>query len=522
MKKNIVFRFFALVVGIALCFNLTACRKTQKSYSYFISDEVPGTSGGGNSGAASGDKAATTDTKGGKTGDNTGSGNKSENKGGGKGTTVKVAINSGRPTDTAPLFDALAKEYPNIKVNIDYYTSDLANSQEYIAAKSASGTLPDVVFDDIANLPLYVSQGLVYPLDEFVKNDAEFKYIPQSFIDDYTYGGRLYALPHQAYFTACIMNLDALDALNVDLPPLDWNMDQFKQFCINVSKNGYSACERLFYLEYYASGSYSKTAGYCGYNSKTRSFEMTGTLAKSAKLFSELRKIPNVEAFSLRASGEYLKRFGSEDEWGATKLGKTVMLDFEKGTYSKNYVDELCSNFNWTFWPYPQNIKGRMPIHIDHAFMLANTKNPDAAFKVLSFLTYSKHGNLARINAYTDKANGKGKYKLNLDYYTPTTSQPDVVNAYKKLVKGDEVQMYLYNNMGNCFRGEPDKFVPSFGSNWAEVIQPMCNKMEDGTKDPDSTCKDLQTKATNSLKTYWNDFDAKLKKVQAEWDKNHK
>lgn len=274
--------------------------------------------------------------------------------------------------------------------------------------------------------------------------------------------------------------------------------------------------------EHYMAGAYQKNVGICGYNAGTRSFEMTGSLAKAWTLFRKLRQTPNVEGYSLRLANKYVSRFGSDDEWAATKLGRTVMMDFEKGTYSKEYYETLLKNCKWTFHPYPQAIKGRMPIHIDHAFMLADTKVPDEAFKVLSFMTYSSEGNKARLNAYTDKAKGKSSYKLNLDYYTPVTTHPDVVSAAKKLFADDEVQLYMYNNISNCFRGDPDKIYPSFGQMWADVINVVSMKVQDGTKDPDSSAKDLEAKATKALKVYWDDFDKKLANVQKEWKAKHK
>lgn len=515
--KKVSIRLTAVVLAVFSLVTVGGCRKNPKSYSYYLSDDVV-ISGSKTSGGSTSDKDTTASGSKGNTAGGSTSGGKGSTANG--KTTVKVAISSQRPTDTAPLFDALAKKYPNIKVQVDHYSAP--NSQEYIATKSTSGQLPDIVFDDIANLPLFIGQGLVYPITSYVKADPEYKYIPSNIMKDYTYGGEVYALPHQAYFTCVTLNLDALDAMNVDVPALDWTPDDMTKFATATSNDKYSFCERLFYLDYYMAGAYQKNVGICGYNADTRSFEMTGSLAKAWTLFRKLRQTPNVEGWSLRLANKYVSRFGSDDEWAATKLGRTVMMDFEKGTYSKEYYETLLKNCKWTFHPYPQAIKGRMPIHIDHAFMLADTKVPDEAFKVLSFMTYSSEGNKARLNAYTDKAKGKSSYKLNLDYYTPVTTHPDVVSAAKKLFADDEVQLYMYNNISNCFRGDPDKIYPSFGQMWADVINVVSMKVQDGTKDPDSSAKDLEAKATKALKVYWDDFDKKLANVQKEWKAKHK
>lgn len=525
MKKSI-FRVMTAVLALLMTFGAAGCRENPDQ-SYYLSEDViiSGTSTGGDKTDKDGDNTASGGNASGTTGGSTSgstSGTTSATKDEKGRTIVKVAINNSRVADTAPLFDALAKALPDIKIQIDYYSAkDNVASQEYIAAKSSTGQLPDVVFDDIANLPMYVGQGLVYPLTDFVKKDAEYKYVPSSIMENYTYGGQVYALPHQAYFTCLTLNTDILDALNVDIPALDWSFDDMVEFAKKVSNDKYSFCERLNYLDYYGAGTFSKNSSLCGYNMATRKYEMTNSFAKSMQKFQELRKTPNVEAWSLRLTNQYDKRFGSLDTNAATKLGRTVVVDFEKGTYSQGEFLDLVNNFNWVYHPYPQEIKGRMPVHIDHAWMVSSTKVPNEAFKVLSFMTYSKTGNLARLNAYIDNAKGKSKYKLNLDYYTPITQHPDVVAAAKKLFAGDDTQMYMYNNIGNCFRGDLDKIVPSWGQHWADSINPTACKVQDGTKDPDSTCKDLQNKATQSLATYWADFDKKLAKVQAEWKAKH-
>lgn len=524
--KNKLFGIIATAMAIFMLLPTVGCRKNAKYESIFLSGEYSDITytDGNEEGNTSNSHESGTNSSSNITGSNNNiSGSKDKD---GKDIVV-VAVNSNRPTDIQPLFDALYKAYPDINVKIDYYTSDDAKaSQEYIGAKSAIGQLPDVVFDDIANLSLYVSQGLVYPLNDFVNKDPDYKYVPASIMENYTYDGRIYALPHQAYFTCLTLNLDVLDALNVDIPELDWNFDDMIAFAKKVSNEKYCFAENLTYLDYYGAGSYSADSSICGYNVKTRKYEMTDSFAKAMESFRILRETPNVEGWSLKLTGVYSQRFGSNDTWAATKQGKTVMTDFSKGTYSFNTdlgggFKSLLQNQNYIFHPFPQEIKGRMPVHIDHAWMVSSTKVPDSAFKVLSFLTYSAEGNKARINAYLDARNGKSKYKLNLDYYTPVTKHPDVVSSVKKLYSDDEAQLYMYNNIDNCFRGDLDKFVPSWGQHWSDIINPVATQVQDGLKDPVSTCKDLQIKATNSIEKYWKDFEEKHKKVMQKWDATH-
>lgn len=521
----------AFIMVIAMLFSLTACSgakssSTSSAESATSSDSTASevssqTSSVSNTSASSSSVASTATI----TNSNTGA--KATGRYATSGT-VTVAFNIYRPTDVQPLFDSFNNYYPNIKLKVDYYNSASDNSQEYIATKSAAGTLPDVVFDDIANLPLYISEGLVYPLTDFVKNDTELSYVPSNLIKEYTYGGQLYALPHQAYFCSLIINTDALANLNMDLPALNWTMDDFAAFCKKATTSKYSAVESLDYLEYYGSGVFSGTNGLFGYNESTHSFNMMNSFASSLKLMRQLRQVPGLEAQSLRANSsggvsDYQKKFGTSAEYGASKEGRTVIIDMQKGTYSSAWVKQNLTKIHYVYWPYPQlaGHAGRLPAHVDHAWMTTNAKNPKAAFEVLRYLTYSQEGNLVRLNAYTNAKNGSKQYKLNLSYFTPTTYDPKVVAAFKKLTSNDKVAWYMYSNLKNSFRADPDKFIPGFGQNWADVINTPGNRVVDGLKDADATCKDLQVKATAGLKVYWDDFYKKLASVQKTWKAAH-
>ncbi len=540
MKKNII-RVLTLAMAILMVFSVAGCKNDPETYSYWLSEDVivegdktqdnddktgnedSGNSDSGNSG--SGNSGSGNSGSGNSGSGNSGSGNSGSSKpSNNKKNTVKVAVGANRQTDYDPMWDALAEAYPEIKVEVDYYSE--TDSTTYIAAKSATGSLPDIIADDIACMPLYIGQGLVYPITEYVKNDPNSKYIAQSLWNDYTYGGEIYAVPNQCTFTCITLNTDILDDLNMDVPALNWNIADFTTFAKQVASKGnsknYIFCENLSGLDTNLAGTYNKNVGFYGYNFSNRQFEMVGSLNKSSKLLVELSKVNNLAGFQLSLSDKYIERYGDAvSNYAATKQGKSLIINFELGTYSKAERDEYLANVNWQFHPLPQNTAGRMPIHIDHAFMLSNTKNPDLAYKVLSHMAMSPDSAVARLEAYQDKKAGKADYELLMDFYFPVTKHPDVVAAFKKLMADQPACIYFYENIENCYRGDPDKIVPSFSQNIFDVFIPTLLDIQDGTKDPDQVLPDAQKKLTAGQKVYWDDFDAKLKKVQAEWKAKH-
>lgn len=70
----------------------------------------------------------------------------------------------------------------------------------------------------------------------------------ENLIQDYTYCGRLYALPHQVQYEGTFINLDVLDALNLDMPSLDWTPEDFAEYLKAATTSTYSGIEKLFMI----------------------------------------------------------------------------------------------------------------------------------------------------------------------------------------------------------------------------------------------------------------------------------
>ena len=69
--------------------------------------------------------------------------------------TVVVAIDTARATDYQPAIDALREAYPDIDLQVDYYSHTTEdNASEYLISRASVGKLPDVVFDEAGRLPL--------------------------------------------------------------------------------------------------------------------------------------------------------------------------------------------------------------------------------------------------------------------------------------------------------------------------------------------------------------------------------
>lgn len=437
---------------------------------------------------------------------------------------VSVSIDTARATDFKGLFDNFSKVYPNIKLTFKYFQhrdtggSNEDNAMEYLTSCAATNSMPDVVFDDAGFMPFYLSQGWVYPLDEFVKNDSDFNYIPKNLIESFTFGKRLYALPGSLHFNGVYLNLDILEELNIKKPPLDWTMQNMADYLRKTTTNKYSGTNEisdmqvLHFSGIYGSGTDSTTLGY---NYKTRTFDLSG-LRKAVIYTKQLKQTPGVVT-SQMSSADFASKFGSNNI-NVVERG-LVFMRLGVGTWILN-TDRSKVSYNRVLWTPPQEQKGRMGMHVDYSFMTSTAKNPEAAFQVLRYITYSVEGNLARLSMY-DKEN-KGKYTLNSPYYIPATQHPEVKKKFISLENVGEYERYCFENMQNCFRVDPEKFIPNWLDMFNGMFVPEVNKVMSGQADLDSTIANLQKSMTSYLNSKWKAFDEKLAKVQADFDKKHK
>lgn len=438
--------------------------------------------------------------------------------------TVTIAVDTARTTDYEALFDSLKQVYKNIDIKFDYWAhAEADNAQEYLTARAAADKLPDIVWDDAGSLPIYLQNGWVYPLDSFVKNDPDFKYVPENLIRDYTFGGKLYALPHQAHFELTFVNLDVLEALNLSFPSLSWTPEDFEEYCRKATTTTYSAIEMLTMIPtMYTSAFNPKTTKY-GYNFDTRQFDVSG-FVEAVKYSVNLRAVPGLEAWSLRRTTtngktDYQIKFGTLDSMAAFNKGLTLFHGV--GTWELIDAESRWSNMNWSYVTIPQaaDNAGCMPVHVDHCFMTSSCKNPEAAFQVLRYITYSTEGNIARLSMY-DEAN-KGKYAVNRVYY-PTTTNPEILAKFNSLPDVTETDKYLVANVHNSLRFDLVKIIPG----WSEIegtylYSATEEAMQGALNNVEATLTEMQGQANKALSDQWSTFNARLATIQKEFEASH-
>lgn len=434
---------------------------------------------------------------------------------------LKVAINLSRPTDYEAVLDKFQELYPDINLTVDYFSgSDLAD--EYLASNAATGTLPDVVFDEPGKLPIYIRQGWLYPLDEFVKDDPYFEDVDKGIISNYTFNGKLYALPNSLTFQTMVLNTGILDELNLDHPELDWTIEDYTELLKAATNSTYSGCETLWFWTDYGSAIFSGAGDKWGYLRDQKQFDMKISLLQSAKLMENLNAIPGLVAESLRTtkdtSGEtdYAKKFGGNASGVAFNTGKVLMES--SGTWKYAGLESTLS-YDWEMWTTPQDEAGRICMHVDHSFMCSTTQNPEAAFQLLRFLTYSPEGNFVRLAMYAEE--NEDTYALNDRLYFPATQNEEVLSRFYELEAVTEVDKYFMENVNKAFRGDPFKYVPEYNELQSNYFEGLIEDLAEGGGDASSQIASVQVTVNNAIAEAWKSFEADLAKIQQEFEAAH-
>ena len=137
--------------------------------------------------------------------------------------TVSIAYPEGEVAEIQPVLDAFRAQYPNVTVEeVPFAGSTGGAFNEFLTQRAAANDMPDVMWLDWNDFAPEVASGFVMPLNDLMADDPDAEYVPAGMTDPYTYNGKLYALPCQMNAMGITINLDMLEALNLDKPSYDW------------------------------------------------------------------------------------------------------------------------------------------------------------------------------------------------------------------------------------------------------------------------------------------------------------
>ncbi len=444
---------------------------------------------------------------------------------------IKVAVDTVRPTDFQAMFEVMGDLYPNVEIKLDRWThATNDDGREYLVKNMKTGTAADIMWDEAGEMPRYIKEGWVRPITKYVNADPEAGNIPANLKADYTFGGALFAVPHQATFELVAVNTTLYEKLGGKASDLEkyrnhpWSWDQYcallQMGTVGFEQGLCVGIEDLFqthnrYAWYLTSDSPKRYSG-LGFNMDTYQYE-DGLYQAGAKEFRRLREIRGVEGWVSGQNGLLKSQLNVTTSYsGLWKGGKALIAD----TLTV-YVDKWNNlKFDYVTLPPPSK-NGNLMLHIDQCFITSNCSdaNMPAAFQLLRFMTYSTNGNLARLSMY-EKENAK-KFNLNSHIYYPTTNSQAVIDKFNSLEVVNATDKYLLANLKNSKRYDAFKIVADIRDNLNTAkIGTAQNAITDG-KDPSASGLTEPIAKFNQLSVQsQKDFLAKveeLKRTKASW-----
>lgn len=437
--------------------------------------------------------------------------------------TITVSVWSWNVDNYKKLVAEFNKYYPNIKVNIIVNEPDING---FLTARvSAKRPLPDVVAESWEPLAYPVSQGWVYPLDEFFKDDPYIQYVPKSVREAFKYNNKTYALGERLHFETIVVNLDLLKKLNLQKPDYTWTVDQFKQYARRATTKEYSGINQLWEFDTFMAAVLSSRTTFWSFDPVKWEFDLVnGGWIPAITLQKELKSIPGLVSDDLinqelRNQGQlddYQKKFGKDAD--AFRESK-VLMGFE-ATYDWSWLKSVPWNFD--MYPLPQDPKIglRIPVHINYTFVTSTTKYPREAFLFARFLTYDPRGIIARLKIFEEQGHEKTTGRLN-DWFIPATNHPDVLKYFGNLKIPDGIK-YMHKNLDKTVRVDMWKVVPGWFEAIYDVILPVNEKIRRGEAQPSAVAAETQEKANKVIKDSWAVFAKKLEQAEKNFEKIRK
>lgn len=450
------------------------------------------------------------------------------------GVTVSVLVPVDFEEHITQAMEVFKKSHPDINVELIIGSEEASKMATELSTLAAGGKLPDVAIG-VENFAYILSQGLAYPLDNLYAADPDKADALQAGINNFTYNGHLYALPFRVQFNGIMVNMDLIQEKNLDEPDYDWTIDEFMDMAKKATDNQYSginvvdSSDNTHDLQTKLMGA-MMDAPYqmYGYNMDTHQFDFTsGPWTQAQDYIAELRAVPGLVSDELKEWGKrnqgeadaYDNKFGGSAD--AMVAGKVLFGNHN--SWETYWMVKKC-NFEWDMYPVPHadDVSERIQTHIDFAFMTpaVTEEKAQAAYEVIKFLSYSKEGCLARL-AITDEGVAENSYTA---FYTPGSSNPDVLNAYieNDLIPGGMKYMLetISDDPEMIFIADANKLIPNFWDDVEDYLAQTEEQIANGG-DAHALAQDLQNKVNAAAQDTWVRFEEKLEKNLAAFYETH-
>jgi multiple sugar transport system substrate-binding protein len=381
-----------------------------------------------------------------------------------------------------------AKEQPNIKVNL--MTVPWEEHDSKLLALAAAGTPPDVFAQwGQSGGGTYFHKNLLYPIEDLIQSRGwDLSGIPENLQRAYAFEGRIYGVPMYSLGSFLFYNKKLFDQASVPHPPTNWDdtswtweemlnrakaltknygdRDTGQYGFANAINDLYGGIPWLFGAEMFEADSYDK-ARVTGVKFTDPKF-IAATQAK-ADLVNVHEVAPTPAISDAVSQGGGLL--------GSGRVGMIYGGGWE--IWSLKDLQEL----EWGIAAVPRQESNRIPTFSDPWYIAKDSKNVDAAFTFVQYMT-----------------TGAGQQSMALALNAPPALQAMLPEWYKTLpsVPAAELET-VYTGAIRSARETPASLLFGYGP-VEDVYNQMTSAIWTGERTAEEVMPELQERATEAVK----------------------
>jgi multiple sugar transport system substrate-binding protein len=357
------------------------------------------------------------------------------------------------------MLEAFEEQYPWITVEIierpkvtdPSGTSEIdQNWNEFLGARAARGTLPDVYFTD--SVETTIMNIWSRDMSDIAYEDPEFMNISKDLREAANFGGKLMALPYAVYYFGYFINTSIFEEQNGDVPVFE---DTFSDFLDKVSDianqtvtngtgiAGVVGIDRM--LEWYPA-QLNPNLGWYTYDGSVLNLD-SQEFEDTLDLYTTLMQDKSL-IYDALTPEEQMAAFGTPNTWESNQLAAFF-------NYTPIIGSMVDLGFDVDFIGTPGTAAAhQIPVILDLICVSSTTQNPEAAYLLAKWMSFGADGYLKRIELSTTV---EGIQPLNM---TPLQPNEDLLDAffaiYPTFVEFRKVVGHT------SFVIEPNKYVPGY------------------------------------------------------------
>jgi multiple sugar transport system substrate-binding protein len=293
---------------------------------------------------------------------------------------------------------AVIELYEEMNPNIDivYEPSGWDDHWTKLATQAAGGDLPDLIQQDYMRIQEWVANDLLLPLDEFIESGViDTTNIAEASLAGGRVDGALYGFNLGNNTETFVIDVDALEAAGIEMPPVDWTWADFEEIALKLKEETgiYAIGGNLHFFEHYK-GIYISCCDAYAYSPDGKSLGYTEEqdhyfvdYLNMLLRLTEAGAIPTLEETTAMAGGSvedaYIVKQEAAMEYGWSNM---IVAIWTAAGEDRNFVEHTV----------PRVVDGLPRNYIKPSMFFSIAKDseyPEEAAKFIDFFTNSIEAN---------------------------------------------------------------------------------------------------------------------------------